>query len=374
MTNKPNVLVVDDERFIQDMMEEGLKRSSNVVAAFDGESALRLAQAAPPDLIICDVEMPGIDGYETCRRLKAIPALAHIPVIFVSGKDLIEDRLKGFEAGGDDYVTKPFNLLFLEAKVKALVALSKARRELSENVNVASSTAMTAMTSMGELGILLEGLKGYNASVNYQQLAEAMLACLGAFDLKGCVQLRTPRETLTYASNGPASPLDISVITHMSAMGRIEYFKSRMSITYEHVSILISNMPQEDGDRCGRLRDHLAMLVEAAEVRLLSLNTALLSEQRGAAITQAIGQLKETLRDIDEVQRKKRAQTALAVSVVVENVEKALLKLALDDKQEQYLIGAVRGAVEQVVSRQISETESQNKLTEVVWALQQSLS
>jgi len=365
--------VVDDERFIQDMMEEGLKRSSDVVAAFDGESALRLAQAAPPDLIICDVEMPGIDGYETCRRLKAIPALAHIPVIFVSGKDLIEDRLKGFEAGGDDYVTKPFNLLFLEAKVKALIALSQARRELSENVHVASSTAMTAMTSMGEMGILLEALKAFNASVTYQQLADAMLASLAQFDLKGCAQLRTPRETLTYASNGPASPLDISVITHMSSMGRIEHFKSRMSITYDHVSILVSNMPQDDADRCGRLRDHLAMLVEAAEVRLLSLNTALLSEQRGAAISLAIVRLKGTLQEIDEVQRKRRAQTALAVSVVVENVEKALLKLALDDKQEQFLTGAVRSAVEQVVNRQISETESQNKLTEVVLALQSSL-
>ena len=99
----------------------GCTRKYELVFAKHGEEAILLAQSTCPALILLDVEMPGIDGYETCRQLKALDCMAAVPVIFVSGCDLIEDRLKGYGAGGDDYVIKPFSMRDIEARLQALL-------------------------------------------------------------------------------------------------------------------------------------------------------------------------------------------------------------------------------------------------------------
>lgn len=100
MREQPSILVVDDDAFMHEMYAEALNKNYHIIPAENGADALMLVQNERPDAIILDVEMPGIDGYETCRRLKQTDAMADIPVIFVSAHDKIEDRLKGYEAGG----------------------------------------------------------------------------------------------------------------------------------------------------------------------------------------------------------------------------------------------------------------------------------
>ena len=119
-----------------------------MISVETGEDALMASKAWKPDLIIVDVEMPGVGGYQTCRRFKLMDETAGTPVIFLSGHDQIEDRLKGYEAGGDDYLTKPFDPLELKAKVLHLLARSAQRGELKSMADFATSTAMTAATSV----------------------------------------------------------------------------------------------------------------------------------------------------------------------------------------------------------------------------------
>lgn len=207
MTEKAKILVVDDDLFIQEMVREILGENFNLVFATSGEDALMVAQADCPDIILLDVELPGMDGYETCRRLKEADDTAATPVIFVSGHDLIEDRLKGYEAGGEDYVTKPFDPPELEAKVVHLLKWVSEGASLKKMASYASSTAMTAMTSMSEMGVLLESLKNFNASTDYKALADAMLAGLALFGLQGAVQIRSQEGTFTLSNQGEASRL-----------------------------------------------------------------------------------------------------------------------------------------------------------------------
>ena len=121
MNEKASILVVDDDDFMQEMFAEALNKNYRIIQTDSGADSLFLAQKERPDLIILDVEMPGMDGYETCRRLKKIDATADVPVIFVSAHDKIEDRLKGYEAGGEDYIIKPFDPQELETKVAQLL-------------------------------------------------------------------------------------------------------------------------------------------------------------------------------------------------------------------------------------------------------------
>ncbi len=103
------ILIVDDVPANLDVLSNALEAASyQVQAAPNGEVALRIAHAAPPDLILLDVRMPGISGYEVCKKLKADTQTAPIPVIFVTAEDQTEDLVSGFQAGGVDYIAKPF--------------------------------------------------------------------------------------------------------------------------------------------------------------------------------------------------------------------------------------------------------------------------
>ncbi len=114
------ILVVDDEPEMREMLRMGLI-DHEVVVATDGVDALRKAARHNPELIVLDVVMPGMDGFETCRRLRANPKLAHIPVIFATSQDTLSDKLEGFDAGADDYVVKPFDLTELQLRIRAVL-------------------------------------------------------------------------------------------------------------------------------------------------------------------------------------------------------------------------------------------------------------
>jgi putative two-component system response regulator len=124
LPDKATVLVVDDTPANLSLMTGLLRDLYKVKAAIDGEKALRIAQSdAPPDLILLDIMMPGMDGYEVCRRLQANPATRDIPIIFLTAKAGIEDEKMGLELGAVDYITKPISPPIVLARVRNHLAL-----------------------------------------------------------------------------------------------------------------------------------------------------------------------------------------------------------------------------------------------------------
>ena len=127
------ILVVDDVEANVRLLEAKLTLEYyEVLTAGDGSSALQVAYDERPDIILLDVMMPGMDGFETCRRLKADPVTRHIPVVLVTALDGREDKLKGLDAGADDFVTKPIDDVILFARVRSLLRLKSVMDELRE--------------------------------------------------------------------------------------------------------------------------------------------------------------------------------------------------------------------------------------------------
>src|SRR5262249_13802656 len=124
MRTPARILVVDDNEMNVDILKSRLlAQGYEVLTAMDGEAGLAVARAETPDLILLDVMMPGLDGFEVCRRLRGDPAVPFIPIILVTAKDDAHDVVAGLEAGADEYLTKPVDLGSLVARVKSMLRI-----------------------------------------------------------------------------------------------------------------------------------------------------------------------------------------------------------------------------------------------------------
>lgn len=194
------ILVVDDVEPNVRLLEAKLTLEYyEVLTATDGATALEIAAAERPDIILLDVMMPGMDGFETCRRLKADPVTKHIPVVLVTALDGREDKMKGLAVGADDFVTKPIDDVILFARVKSLVRLKAVMDELREReesgrrLGVDTDGAGRLRGSGGRVLVvddnarqaekICEQLKGEHRPVIETDPAAALIAARGPVDL-----------------------------------------------------------------------------------------------------------------------------------------------------------------------------------------------
>ncbi len=119
---REKILIVDEEIDASTALKLALETEGyNVIEALDGYEGIMKAKSENPDIILLDIMMPGMDGFEVCQLLKADPASRHIPIIMLTAKGEVDDKVEGLEMGADDYVTKPFNLKELKARIRIVL-------------------------------------------------------------------------------------------------------------------------------------------------------------------------------------------------------------------------------------------------------------
>src|SRR5574343_1008370 len=243
------VAVVEDNP-PQRMIVTRLLEKEYVIDAFDSGAAF-LASDAKFDAVLLDIEMPELNGYDTCRRFREQPRGAETPVIFVSGHDTTPDRVAAYEAGGDDFVTKPIAANELRHKISATIEHRRQLHELADESSTAREIAFTAMSSMGDLGVVIEFLRRSTAGQDYRSIAEQLLGAMAAWGLRGAVQIRGRAAPLDLSTEGRLSPLQLSVLETLRDIGRIFEMGPRAIINYSHISLLVENLTRQDPDKVG---------------------------------------------------------------------------------------------------------------------------
>ena len=153
-TKRPTILVVDDEPFNLSLMDGILNRDYIIKTAGNGQDALEGAVASPPDLILIDVMMPVMDGFELCRRLKENAVTMHVPVIFITAKNEIKDEELGFAVGAADFIHKPISAPIVVARVRTHIKIKFMQDFLrSENARL--------LENAGEKSTELQQLKDF---------------------------------------------------------------------------------------------------------------------------------------------------------------------------------------------------------------------
>jgi two-component system response regulator RpaA len=130
------ILVIDDDELVSRTLQRALKLYEyQVMVANSGTEGLHVARRHRPDLLVLDVVMPGTDGYQVCRQVRGDPLLKDVPILFLTAKSKDEDKIEGFQAGGDDYLAKPFNMQELQLRIRAILRRSVRFDEVTQNSN-----------------------------------------------------------------------------------------------------------------------------------------------------------------------------------------------------------------------------------------------
>lgn len=338
-TNLNQVLLVDDSPSDIQFLIENLKDEFTLSVAKSGERAIEIAEKDPePAVILLDVSMPGMDGYETCRKIKDNPSTEGIEIIFVSAHDTTEEKLKGYDAGGSDYIIKPVQPDELKKKIRVALKTIKERENFQQETKSAMDTAMTAIMDVGELGTVVDFLRQSFTVTSLKELAFLLVNTGNALQLSSSVQIRAPGGTINMSSSENIPPLEIELMSRLSENVRIHQMGKRLILNFGFVSQIIKNLP-DDEDKVGRLRDHLALIMEGANDKCRSL---IMSEEMRRLLVDS----NETMDDIHHMQTSLKRETMEVIDNLMGDVQKSFLSYGLTEEQEELLMAVIKNAVD----------------------------
>ncbi len=327
------VLVVDDDADLLAMHSLHLvSLGYDVLTAENGKEALDRVNGSHQsiDIILSDIVMPVMEGYAFCQAVKSNPEYQDIPFIFVSSLASLEEKLKGFEVGADDYITKPISPEELGLKIKKLLVLREENKNLQQQLSESNSVAMQAMTYSSDLGQVLEFYKNTLDAVNYEEVARLLFDATNNYGLKCSLKIFSRDESFGFSSQGIVSPLEESVIELSRYRGRFFDFNARTIINYADFSLLVKNMPIEDEERYGITKDSLGNLCDAVEARIKFLMYENASIQKEQVINVVIGMMEEVDKQFGEMQE---ANTNV-INSMLDDLDEAMLDLGLTSGQE----------------------------------------
>lgn len=357
--DKKRILIVDDSPEDIQIIVENLKDEYAILVATNGQKGLDLTTSGPKvDVVILDVVMPEMDGYEVCRKLKNNVETQDIDVIFVSAHDTVEEKLAGYDAGGSDYLIKPVQPDELLIKVRLAISNHDHRDKISADKDDAIDTAMMAITSAGEQGVVLEFLRQSFIVDNIEKMAKMIVDAHEKYELQNTVQIVSGDKIIVKGTSDPVPPIEKELLLRASSQHRIREHGRKAIIKYGGVSVLIKNMP-EDEEKRGRLRDHLAILLEGAAAKLTSLEI-------GEQLAMLVDDANKALKDVDAEQVKHKEESQRLMDDMLQDVEASFLSWGLTEEQEDILVNLVQDGINKSLDHMEQGIKIDAKMLEII--------
>ncbi len=359
----PIIMAVDDEALNRQFLKEVLEDDYQLHLFSSGEECLQQIEEVTPDLIVLDVELGGMDGYEVCRQLKLAPESHDIPIIFVSVHDHLQDRLNGYEAGGDDYVSKPFYDDELLAKIKHNLENKASSERLASLLSDATATAMTAMCDASKQGDIVQFLLNSVNCRSFEELACTIFSSTQALGLHCSLLIHIGSESDFFDDRGMNKPLEKELIYRCKDDGRILEYGNRAIINFEHVSLFVRNMPQ---DKClnGELKDQLPRLIQGANSRV----KAIVSEQ---LLKKQCGRIKQAIREIKEEFEQHESQAWSLMDDFNRDIRIRIEQLLMSEEQENQLYVMITSYMEALLKLYNSKQQMDTSFRELLEDLEE---
>jgi len=347
-----DVLAIDDDKIVQKIIRKTLEGEGFAVrSAHDGESGLAAALENPPQIVLLDVEMPGMNGYQVCEQLVERPEFKHVPIVFLSSHSSLHERMLGYEMGADDYMVKPFQGEELSARLKVLLKYAEQQKELHAQVNAANQTAMQALTTTSELG---QAMSFMERSLTFNTINEAALGLLEVTsNLALECRLLVTMESCTcwYPSEEEISPLEKELIEMSDRNQRFHDFGNSTLVNYPVASLLVTNMPLDDPERYGRIKDLLPLLLSGLSAKIYALATQDALRKHSDELTHSLARIRGSLYALGNSMLENRKQSSATLESMIHGLQDDLLRMGLEEDEEQYLIDRIDQSAENAIEQ-----------------------
>lgn len=330
------ILCVDDEPVNLVILEELLQDSYELATAKSGKSCLEQVALQKPDLILLDVNMPELGGLETCQRLKSDPGTAEVPIIFVSALASQQELIAGYEAGGDDYITKPFSEDILQRKIEIVLASQQRRRELKTISEQAVEALRNNRSTTDELGMVVQFLYQCQSTDSLDELARNVFDCLREFELDSSLLIRDEPENRIWFSDDIDRPMESQILESLRGQDRVISFGTRLAINSDHATVLVRNLPSMP-EKVDSVREHLSIMVEGLDTRILAMQSQQLLDQRREVLAKVMAATREHLGKLDATHKRQKERSAEILSDMSKALEKSLLRYELGAGQQAAL-------------------------------------
>ena len=329
------VLVVDDESELREFHKVLLEHNGfNVLTANNGQEAFKkvVEHESEIDIVLADILMPEMNGYDLCKLIRENKDTEDLPLIFVSTLSTLEEKVKGYSYGADDYVIKPLESAELAWKINQLIKRRNKNQDLDKQVAESQKATMQIMNFYGDLGQILEFYKTSTGARNYKELTSMLFKLTSeSYNLNCTIQIHTSKGVLNFCDGREISPLESNVIEMARKRDRFLTMGSRLFISYDTFTLFIKNMPIDDPDRCGTLRDSLGVLCNAIEAKIkVFMNNDI--DEKKMQITETVREvLDHTRSTFDEIE----ATTVHAIEFMIQDVEDSFIGIGLSEHQEE---------------------------------------
>lgn len=370
---KRRIMVVDDQPTNLKIIENIVEDDFDFYLASSGEECLENLSPFNPDLVLLDIMMPGMDGYEVCQNIKENDEWKNIQVIFVSALDSMEDRLKGYEYGAADYFVKPFEPDELLVKIQKTLDYISELKNKDESAQYASQIAMKAMTNASELGSILRFMQESFLVSDYKKLAQLILGVVTQFGLNCSLQIRAGDDVITYNSDGAASPLEEHILMAAKNKGRIYDSKDITIYNYDVISLLINNMPLDDEARYGEIKDLACYLLDGAEARILGLLAEKELTKQKMYLMHIVEYANKTIENLNADMHTLRVNGATIVEDMKEQLENIVPLLELEEDQENSIFNVTDSGIEKTTELFRKGIKMDEEFTSIINKLTTSL-
>lgn len=341
------VLVVDDEKITRTLHRTALSKQFDVETADSGEEALKICRSHLPDLVLLDVMMPEMDGFETCRKLREF---TDIPIIFATANETLEDQLNAYDAGGDDIITKPIVKEILLKKVSIAIQRKNEKQSLNSEKNTLQNMAMSFLSAMGESGVLQKFMQASLNCNTLEELCNQLVEAIRNFGLNCSVLIRDGQTVTILATHDKPSEIERAILEQAASMGRIFQFRQKMVVNYDHVSVIIDNMPTEDTEKCGRIRDNITILAEMTDTLCGNVTMRQTSHMRAEKFQVAMSTNAIAIESLRELNRSAQLDTRILLQELSDKIENAFTWLGTSRDQEKQISQITYASVEKILN------------------------
>jgi len=340
------ILVVDDDPMVRMAHERMLADNYSVDSVDSGNAVFSFFEQNKPDVVLLDVDLPDINGFEVCERLVSEGQLTETSVIFVSAHSDIDTRIKAFNSGADDFISKPLDPEELVSKVKVLDERKKSMARIKNDLKDAQQTVLTAMSTSSELGRVMQFVEHSFSLHSTAELMKSSFDLLNALGLSTVMMTEVNRVRDYFSHEGAIKPIEQELLEVLRDKGRFYDFKMRTQVNYSHISLLVKNMPLNDPDRYGRIKDLLPAIVGCINSRLSEIEAQQNVLMQAQELIHSFEVIQMTMRSLTESLGNNQHKATERLHKMVDELQVFIQRLGLEEDQEERVIKYVDDSVE----------------------------